>query len=989
MLRLKFIQCHKLDGSGARWKDLTVFFILTFLSFLSFKNVFLNDGILAFEDLSPMYKFEQLYRPFDFPWNDKSNLGSPAFDLGNALYNIGLMAFSIPCKSVIFGHKLFFVFLLASSGCGFYLFSKQLTKSKLGAFLSSLYYMYNPWIFHHISLAHNTIFLGYAILPLALLAYFKSFEDKRFRSLFLSGLASTLLFLASFHISYLFFILIFLHAFIQALASRKNKSRLISSLTPAIGIFALTISFSFPILYHFYKVRMLAFAIWKETIAIYMPTPSLIDVAHLIIGASIVAASIALLKKEKLKPFLLSLCAFGMIFGFLGLKPLKPIFEFLAKLIPGFFIFRATNKFFLLPVIALALLLGWFPEKILSKQRSKRRFLKPALTVLLAFLVLSPSWHSFSGDYGGALKTVEIPKYYKELDDWLRNQKGDFRIAFFPPAVWVTEYKWAKHWFLDPAVALQAKPTIELRAELDATLSASFVRWVYTAIYTNETPYLGRLLGLLGVKYVIVRMDADMPEFRDDLRLFNLSNTLNIISNQRDLKFVRSFGPILVYENPYSLPHLFSSNKISLAVGDRRILTSLTKLESFSFQDNPIIFLDDSLSMKEMLSHTEFLIMDGNRRWDLILSWLRDSVYIIKPWDFAEPSVDIWSLWIKGDYAWPFLNGKMHIAPDNYIATIGGNSISIPFKINESDTYILIAQVFKSGDEAFKGIKFKVDGGNEVFIEAKSIDGVSRFEWIKIGEYSLNEGKHIIQATSVEASAISKIALIPSRLISKAEKDVLNEIQAMDVTPIHIFDQIHKSDFYIVKNGSYVLLIDGVSNAPEVRIDGEVIPYEAMKFSKGFWLASFKLNQGVHTVEAAIENRSFIMILYQVKEGEGVEAFPWLPKNRLHQLNYIKRSGSLYEVHPEGFFITFLEAYTDYWRLNSQRPLTAFGYANIFKIDKEINENHPLTLAYLGLTYVNEGTVFSILLLTIALGICLVESIKVKHEKRRYERSVP
>jgi len=948
MPRLKFIRCRKPAGSGAHWKDLTVLSVLAFLSFLCFKNVFLDGGILAFEDLSPMYKFEQLYRPLDFPWDDKSNVGTPNFYLGNAFYNIGLMAFSIPCGSVVLGHKLLFTFLLILSGYSFYLFSKHLIGSRVCALLSSLYYMYNPWIFHHVSLAHNTIFLGYAVFPVALLSYFKSFTDRRFKNLLASGLASSILFLASFHLSYLFLMTILLHALIQALADIKDKSKLASSLTPALGTFALTISFTFPILYHFYKVEIPAFTIWKETLALYMPPPSPMDIAHLILGSSIALASIPLVEDARLKAFLLSLCAMGASLSLLGLNPLKPLFELLVKIIPGFFIFRATNKFLLLSVVAVASLLGLLSAGALNKARNKA-----ALTALLTLLVLSPSWRLLSGDYGGALRTVEVPEYYRELDDWLRSQEGDFRIAYLPPAVWATEYEWADHWFLDPAVALQAKPTVEIKGESDTTLSSSFVRWIYTTIYMNRTGHIGKLLGLLGVKYVIVRMDADMPPFRGDLKLFTLPNTLRILQSRNDLKFLRSFGPLLVYENPNPLPHIFGSEEISLVAGDRGVLASLSDIESFNFETHPIAFLDNNAALKDLLPYTDLLIMDGDRRWDLLLNWLGQAV-TIEPWGFAEASADIGGGWIKGDYAWWFKDGEMNLAPDNYIATVGGNRISIPFHVDQPDYYMLLAQVLKSPDKDLIGVKFKVDEGGEVFINTTSMNGESRFEWSEVGEYRLNGGQHKLELTSVGAAAVSKIALAPSRLVSDAEKEMLKVIQNSKVTPIHVFKG-HMDRFYALKSGLYALHIEGGAKA---FIDGALIDGSAEAHSNHL-PALVKLDQGLHTIELeGTGNRTeSLALLYQVDGGD--MGFPWLSGGPPNRLEYMKHSGSKYKVNVNSRFILFLEAYSSYWRLNGLPPSIILGYATSFKVDEDLN-GAMATIVYLGSTYVKEGMAFSI-----------------------------
>jgi hypothetical protein len=89
---------------------------------------------------------------------------------------------------------------------------------------------------------------------------------------------------------------------------------------------------------------------------------------------------------------------------------------------------------------------------------------------------------------------------------WLLSSNEDFRIAFIPPAVWATVYDWAPIWFLDPLVALQAKPTLEIKSEQDLTSGADFTRWLYTTLYSGRSNDWGRMLGLTGSRYVIVRL---------------------------------------------------------------------------------------------------------------------------------------------------------------------------------------------------------------------------------------------------------------------------------------------------------------------------------------------------------------------------------------------------------------------------------------------------------------------------------------------------
>ena len=142
--------------------------------------------------------------------------------------------------------------------------------------------------------------------------------------------------------------------------------------------------------------------------------------------------------------------------------------------------FREVSKFFMLASLSAAFFLGVAAEGIkryLSKDRISSRFVRRFTPVfLISLIILLTSLPFLTGDIGGSVGTAQIPENYKESDNWLSNESGDFRIAFFPPAIWATSLDWAPRMFLNPYVALQDKPTVELKSEQDLTESASLVR---------------------------------------------------------------------------------------------------------------------------------------------------------------------------------------------------------------------------------------------------------------------------------------------------------------------------------------------------------------------------------------------------------------------------------------------------------------------------------------------------------------------------------
>ncbi len=97
------------------------------IAVFSLRDFFATSYPVAFHDLSPIYRLDQLFRPYDFPWDYKDNLGSPLTGLvGNSVYNLPLIGLSLAFGSVAFAQKVLLVLLMALGGFGFYLVFKYL-----------------------------------------------------------------------------------------------------------------------------------------------------------------------------------------------------------------------------------------------------------------------------------------------------------------------------------------------------------------------------------------------------------------------------------------------------------------------------------------------------------------------------------------------------------------------------------------------------------------------------------------------------------------------------------------------------------------------------------------------------------------------------------------------------------------------------------------------------------------------------------------------
>ncbi|MFH1129961.1 MAG: hypothetical protein V1754_01415, partial [Pseudomonadota bacterium] len=685
--------------------------------------------------------------------------------------------------------------------------------------------------------------------------------------------------------------------------------------------------------------------------------------------------------------------------------------------------------FLMVAALPVAFFLGLAAEgfkRSLAKKSSLMRKVLPLL--LISLLIMASSWQFITGDIGGRVGTVEIPQAYQEFDSWLASQSGDFRIAFFPPAVWATTYNWSSRWFLDPYVALQSQPTVEIKSESDLTQGASFTRWVYTTLYSDRTSDWGKLLSALGVKYVIIRLDADMPSERDDLSafslanlppevrsgipglaVFSLENTIAAWGKQNSLKLVQNFTSVLVYENTCPLPNIYQTDGLSLVVGDRGALVSLSDM-TFDFKNYPVAFLADNIGLTgSLLDRSQYVFFQGDPYWNLIVSSIGEQ-YIVKPWSYAPVSSNPWIQWVSGDLMWYFSGGDPNVAPDGYIYTEGAHEISVPLNIKNSGAYHVLVQVY-DGLNNSQGISFKVDNGESyIFKHTTSTEG--SYKWLDIGSFSLNSQSELDISGLGGPSALSKIALVSDAAINEAAQTVSNLLEQSDAAVVYLFDarawsfnstalivnpeanggrlialsnSSAETRFYVFNDGVYKLnltfqspweptsvkvYVDGVARIVQINQDGE-------GFSTAVELGPLSLSAGYHTISIEAETGDAIFNMATLSAYDDVID---LPQNSaaVDVPSYTMRSGSEYTVKPTADYLVFLEAGTGYWSLdgsgNLSEPICVFNYASMFPVN---SSGSQYTLRYVGLGYIEQG-----LLVAVVGTVLLALALKFLYPKR-------
>jgi len=948
---------------------------------------------------------------------------------------------------VAFGGKVLLVLLMGLSGLGFYLAFSYLLKSRTAGFATGIYMMFNPFTFIRWASGHNTVLLAYMVLSFAVFFFFKVAKEGGRLNILVCGLLTALMIYASPQVAYLFILFALLYmVFDLAFSSRTRIGKRIIARGTQIGfILVVAVVAAFPF---FYQLIMVNLPVYSTTAEEAVATFSSTDVIQSIIPqvsliAFIISAFLIMWWRSGLtklyrwwkngsiedsSSFLIKVgrqqILFFAVLGLLSviivlfvIPPLTPVYYWLYDNLPGFGMFREVNKFFLISVLSLAFFVGLIADGLkqyLSRTKSSLLMSKILPVLLISLIVLASSWQFMTGDVAGSVGTVKIPSAYQDLNSWLSNQKGDFRIAFFPPANWATNYTWAPRGFLDPYVALQPQATVDLQSSQDLTQSASLTRWIYSALYSNRTSDWGKLLSILGVKYLILRLDADMPASSSELSGFSLQKTLAAWGSQSGLQLEANFSSVLVYENPNFLPTLYQANELSLIFGDRDTLISLANM-NFDFSSYPAAFADDNIGLIDtLINDSQYIFFQGDPYWNLLASYL-DGKYIVKPWNYVPISADPTDKWVSGALMWYVYGGDLNVAPDGYIYTEGANAVTVPLQVKNSGDYRILIQVY-DGLPNSQGINFKVDNSpSNIFTPTRSGDG--SYIWVDLGNQNLNPQSKLQISNLGGSAAISKITAIPESLISQAVQNVSELLNASNAREVYIFDDrvwdystnalltnaaanngrlidLSKSsvqtEFYVFNEGTYSLNLTfqspAESTAIKVQFDDVVqnvpINSSANSFLTEVKLGPFVLSQGYHNVSIAAEKGDVIFNMAKLNTYESDFDMAFHNSTVADIPDYTVHSGSEYSVTVTSRYFAFLEAGNDYWQLNGKNgaisPVCIFNYGNLYSINEP---NSQFTLRYIGLDFTQQGFIIAIVgIVLTALGLKFLRFKRIKQE---------
>ncbi len=249
----------------------------------------------------------------------------------------------------------------------------------------------------------------------------------------------------------------------------------------------------------------------------------------------------------------------GLILGSGIYGPFSGVFEFLYNNVPFFRGFRDSQKFVALIVLGYAYLgsLGVARFEDEFRERDKRK--KIFSMVLMALAIITPFIYSFTmfNGFSGQLSSVDYPKDWYEMNEFLNNDTQEFNVLFFPWHAYM-DFKWlpnSQKRLLNPAASFFDKPIITgENAEISGVYTyseGSVQRYIqFLLIQKDSMDNFGELVTPLNIKYVLLTKEVDYKKY-------------SFLFNQSDLELVNETENFYVFRNKHEVAKIYEVDSIT------------------------------------------------------------------------------------------------------------------------------------------------------------------------------------------------------------------------------------------------------------------------------------------------------------------------------------------------------------------------------------------------------------------------------------------
>lgn len=817
------------------------------LAFVALGRIILSRGVIGLShDWSvPPYP-AQILQSLDlirWVWTD-AQFGGEVYFVGYWGY-VPMIAMASLGLDGEFVSKAYVVTLLAASGYSLNKLVSSIGVARAPSLMAGALYMFFPMPFNRLAAGHIFHLFGYAFMPLAVMFFLKAFESRdsrqAARNIIIAGLATGL---AATQLQFLPLIgLVFMAYGVYALATRSASLHriLITIFAPLMIAVSLYLPWFLPKLANPAQTLVIGGATFASEKWLFdqLNTTSLTRALTLdfgllgyfgrvnesvswaalsqLIGIACISLPVysnrVRIRKHAIVWTVLSLVFLFLTLGertLLSLAIWRFIYSYLRPLLA--FVGEMENLMYV-PTLGFAFLFSILLDGFLRVSRSsgndsgKGRRAEAAGLILISILLAayaSPSVLS----YPSVLQTYSLDPAYQAVYAKLADGGELTRLLFVPP---VGEYgatmPGLKLGGIDIMIAFPPKPSFpqffggytgSAWSPYHSGLVA-YTTFATASMYHERTDRLGYLLGLFGVREVVVRNDTDNLGLKITLGQDYLRGQ-SIILRQSDMERLETSGPLTVLRNKDSLPYVYAASPGDawIVAGNLASLVSATYAHPDAVKDLPRLVIYPAELTGERLayaaSRVNTALIDSYQLNDLVFARLPAPFRIYMGQVVERGGWTPSSGWTRP--YWPKEWAVQAEVMTPLFAQTPG-TVSIPFTAPKSDRYSLFAKIFFSPSAS--AIHFEVDGRELIKVKTKSAGEFYR--WIDLGDVALDEGSHSIAMTGTglkEAASLMWIA--PSDMVDEAIRSVEAELGGKRVMMLFEMEKATNMTKWVVRN---------------------------------------------------------------------------------------------------------------------------------------------------------------------------------------------
>ncbi len=486
---------------------------------------------------------------------------------------------------------LFLVIFLA--GLGAY---RLLCSKGLGAYFAGILYMINPFTYSRFMAGQWSVLWEYAFTPFAIKAFITLLEKTTIKNAIVVAILSTLVGLVQvqgFLLLFLFYLVILAAKTIKVRCSIREifllykyvifssiiffllntywlvpflstKNNILNQInTSDIIFFTSKASSLFGVVFNTASMH----GFWRSAYISIQNTFSIWWILFIIILFLSIFGFISYFKDRRIGWLVIScgiawLVSLALAVGAAN-DMTKPIFEWLWQHTPLFSVFRDSQKFVALLCLAYASLGGLGFYRMVELLRERRKRIYHVVFIIFTLLTMTiPLIYTYPifGFYG-QLRTVDYPKEWYDINEYLKRDRDDFNVLFLPWHLYM-DYSWlpnkdkrlgnpGQQFFQKPVIA---GDNIEIPGVYSQSTNPISKYIEFLLANQKNINNLGELLAPLNVKYIILISEADYESY-------------SFLYNQKDMKIELQESGITLFKNVYPTSRVYAVGSVKYISG--------------------------------------------------------------------------------------------------------------------------------------------------------------------------------------------------------------------------------------------------------------------------------------------------------------------------------------------------------------------------------------------------------------------------------------